>query len=111
MLKRVLAWVLLVGFVLLMINIVFWHVFQVQSIALYAVIAVWFLFSDKTNMSRKSKISEEVIKRMNSVGNDEPDVSELSDTEPNGSEQAASEKTNSEQTDAGETGSEQTDSK
>lgn len=100
MLKRVLAWVLLVGFVLLMINIVFWHVFQVQSIALYAVIAVWFLFSDKTNMSRKSKISEEVINRMNSEGNNETDTSELADNESNVSEEADSEQTDSEQTDS-----------
>ena len=53
MLKRVLAWVLIVGFVLLLLNIVFFHVFQMQSVALYAIIAVWFIFSNKPMSSNK----------------------------------------------------------
>ncbi len=53
MLKRVLAWVLIIGFVLLLLNIVFFHVFQMQSVALYAIIAVWFIFSNKPMSSNK----------------------------------------------------------
>lgn len=53
MLKRVLAWVLIVGFVLLLLNIAFFHVFQMQSVALYAIIAVWFIFTNKPMSSNK----------------------------------------------------------
>lgn len=65
MIKRFLAWVLLAGFVLLLLNMAFFHVYQMQSFALYAIIAVWFVFSGKNTMSKKSKISDEVIQKMN----------------------------------------------
>ncbi len=78
--KRVLAWVLLVGFVLLLLNIVLFHVYQVQSIAVYAVIAIWFVFSDKTAMSRKAKISDEIINRMNEAAATPEEVQDSTDT-------------------------------
>ncbi|OPX43471.1 hypothetical protein CLHUN_26180 [Ruminiclostridium hungatei] len=53
MMRRVLAWILLAGFVLLLLNIVFFHVFQMQSVAVYAIIAVWFIFSNKPLPSNK----------------------------------------------------------
>ena len=93
--KRVLAWVLLIGFVLLLLNIVFFHVYQVQSIAVYAVIAIWFVFSDKTAMSRKSKISDEIINRMNEAAatpdetaenGDNPDVTTENQDNPDSPE-------------------------
>lgn|GEM_PF-2182482 len=53
MLKRVLAWVLIAGFILLLLNIAFFHVFQMQSVALYSIIAIWFIFSNKPMSSSK----------------------------------------------------------
>ncbi len=44
MLKRVIAWFLLIGFVLLLANILWLHFFMMQSLVIYAVIAVAFLF-------------------------------------------------------------------
>lgn len=55
MLKRVFAWVLLVGFVLLLLNIMTVRYFLAPSIAIYLVIAVWFLFTSKPLPSRKKK--------------------------------------------------------
>lgn len=47
MLKRILAWVLLVSFVLLILNILFWNFFLGPSLIVYALIAVTFLFSNR----------------------------------------------------------------
>ncbi len=74
MLRRVLAWVLIVGFVFLLLNIAFFHVFQMQSVALYAIIAVWFIFSNKPMSSNKIIKTAEPI---NTEGmNADPEVSE-----------------------------------
>lgn len=62
MMRRVLAWILLAGFVLLLLNIVFFHVFQMQSAAVYAIIAVWFIFTNKPLPSNK------IIKTGESMG-------------------------------------------
>lgn len=51
--KRVLAWILLIGFVLLILNIIVFHVFLKQSVAVYAVIAIWFVFTNKPLPSNK----------------------------------------------------------
>ncbi len=51
--KRVLAWILLAGFVLLILNIIVFHIFLMQSVAVYAVIAVWFIFTNKPLPSNK----------------------------------------------------------
>lgn len=45
MLKRVLAWILLVGFALLLANIMFFRFLLELSIMLYIVVAVVFLFT------------------------------------------------------------------
>ncbi|WP_024831229.1 hypothetical protein [Ruminiclostridium josui] len=52
--KRVLAWVLLAGFVLLLLNITIFHVLIVPSMALYLIIAVFYLFSGP-RLARENK--------------------------------------------------------
>ncbi|MDF2985262.1 MAG: hypothetical protein K0R50_772 [Eubacterium sp.] len=53
MAKRILAWVLLAGFILLLLNIIVFQVFLMQSVAVYAVIAIWFVFTNKPLPSNK----------------------------------------------------------
>jgi predicted MFS family arabinose efflux permease len=55
MLRRVLAWVLLVGFILLLLNIVMFQYYLETSILLYLIIAIWFIFTNKPLPSRKKK--------------------------------------------------------
>ena len=45
--KRVVAWVLLIGFILLLANIFVFHFYLKESLVLYAVIAVLFIFMHK----------------------------------------------------------------
>ncbi len=49
MAKRIMAWVLLLGFVLFLINIIFVHKYLVQSLMVYAVVALtyWFVLRKK----------------------------------------------------------------
>jgi hypothetical protein len=42
--KRILAWVVLIGFLLLILNIVFIHIEQGKSFIAYAVIIVFYLY-------------------------------------------------------------------
>lgn len=51
--KRIFAWVLLAGFVALLLNILVFHVYMVQSISVYLIIAIWFIFSNKTLHKQK----------------------------------------------------------
>jgi len=55
MLKRVLAWALLVGFVLLLLNIAIFQYYLELCIVLYLGIAIWFIFTNKPLPSRKKK--------------------------------------------------------
>ncbi|HOV27471.1 MAG TPA: hypothetical protein PK566_14095 [Pseudobacteroides sp.] len=57
--KRVVAWVLLAGFVLLLINILFIHFYMIESLTLYAVVALtyWFILRRYFN-STESKNGE-----------------------------------------------------
>ena len=57
--KRVVAWVLLAGFVLLLINILFIHFYMIESLTLYAVVArtYWFILRRYFN-STESKNGE-----------------------------------------------------
>lgn len=48
MLKRVLAWVLLAGFVFLLLNIMVFQFYVIPSISLYLIIALGFVFSKKS---------------------------------------------------------------
>lgn len=48
--RRIVAWVLLAGFVLLLANLIFIHYKMMLSIGIYSVIAVFFLIA---KMSRK----------------------------------------------------------
>ena len=59
MLKRVLAWVLLGGFVLLLLNIMLFQYLLAPSIAIYLIIAIWFIFTNKPLPSRKKKKAAE----------------------------------------------------
>ncbi|HEY5584893.1 MAG TPA: hypothetical protein VIK78_10430 [Ruminiclostridium sp.] len=59
MLKRVLAWVLLVGFVLLLLNIMTYQYLLAPSILVYVLIVIWFIFTNKPLPSlKKKKVSE-----------------------------------------------------
>ncbi len=55
MLKRVLAWVLLAGFILLLLNIAIFQYYLPASIMIYLIIAIWFIFTNKPLPSRKKK--------------------------------------------------------
>ena len=55
MLRRVLAWVLLAGFVLLILNIILFQYFLKASILVYLIIAIWFIFTNKPLPSRRKK--------------------------------------------------------
>ncbi|HEX2945792.1 MAG TPA: hypothetical protein VHT96_07535 [Clostridia bacterium] len=45
MLKRVLAWIILAGFVLLLLNIAIFHFYLQACIAIYVVIVIFFVLS------------------------------------------------------------------
>lgn len=47
MLKRVFAWLLLIGFILLLVNIFLLHIFIQASFVVYAIIVVIFLFTKR----------------------------------------------------------------
>jgi hypothetical protein len=46
MLKRVLAWIILIGFVLLLLNIAIFHFFWQICLAVYVVIIIFFVLSN-----------------------------------------------------------------
>lgn len=60
MLRRVMAWILLAGFILLLLNIVVFHILLIPSIAVYVMIAIWFIFTNKPLPSRRNKANAEV---------------------------------------------------
>lgn len=72
MLRRVFAWVLLAGFILLLLNITIFQVFLMPSVAIYAVIAIGFILSGKSLTANKSKASEVIFHQ-------EPDENEEMD--------------------------------
>ena len=47
MFKRVMAWIILAGFVLLMLNLVFGFFYRELSIIIYIIVVVAFLLSNK----------------------------------------------------------------
>ncbi len=53
-LKRVFAWILLAGFVLLLLNIAIFHVLIIPSVAVYVIIAIFFVFS-RPRLARVNK--------------------------------------------------------
>lgn len=61
MLRRVAAWILLAGFVLLLLNITVFHVFLMPSVAVYAIIAIGFILTGKSAPANKSKAPEIVL--------------------------------------------------
>ncbi|WP_034860610.1 hypothetical protein [Ruminiclostridium cellobioparum] len=86
--KRVLAWILLAGFVLLLLNIVVFQIFLMQSIAVYAVIAVWFIFTNKPLPSNKIiKTGENTAGDFQGADNENPDEAESSQENEDNSEE------------------------
>jgi asparagine N-glycosylation enzyme membrane subunit Stt3 len=57
--KRVVAWFLLAGFVLLLVNIVFVHLYMVQSLTIYAIVALTYWFLLRKDFNSKKKESQE----------------------------------------------------
>jgi hypothetical protein len=57
--KRVGAWILLAGFVLLLANLMVFHFYMVESFAVYLIIAIWFIFNNKPLPSRKKKAAKQ----------------------------------------------------
>lgn len=86
--KRVLAWILLAGFVLLLLNIVVFQIFLMQSIAVYAVIAVWFIFTNKPLPNNKIiKTGENTTGDFQGADNENPDEAESSQENEDNSEE------------------------
>ncbi len=86
--KRVLAWILLAGFVLLILNIVVFQIFLMQSIAVYAVIAVWFIFTNKPLPSNKIiKTGENTTGDVQEADTENPDEAESSQENEDNSEE------------------------
>lgn len=86
--KRVLAWILLAGFVLLLLNIVAFQIFLMQSIAVYAVIAVWFIFTNKPLPSNKIiKTGENTTGDVQEADTENPDEAESSQENEDNSEE------------------------
>lgn len=54
MLRRVFAWVLLIGFVLLLLNILFIGFYRTLSAFIYIVIALAFIFTSKADRNNHS---------------------------------------------------------
>jgi len=82
MMRRIMAWILLAGFVLLLLNIIMFQYYLEVSILVYLIIAIWFIFTNKPLPSRKKKKSaknttEEAIEELS-----EEDIQESS-KEPN----------------------------
>ncbi|MHB8065416.1 MAG: hypothetical protein ACYDG2_22850 [Ruminiclostridium sp.] len=78
MIRRVLAWVLLAGFVLLLLNIVMFHYFLGASILVYLIIAIWFMFTNKPLPSRKKKKAENITEE-DTEGDKENTIEEVSE--------------------------------
>ncbi len=53
--KRILAWIMLVGFVLLIVNMVTVQMFMGPSIMVYAIIVVWFILGNKSTPNGNEK--------------------------------------------------------
>ncbi len=81
--RRVTAWVLLIGFILLLLNIIAFHILLIPSVSVYVIIAIWFVFNNKPLPSRKKKANPE---------NQESTEEESGDESGEKSEEAAEEK-------------------
>ena len=44
MAKRIFAWILLIGFVMLLLNIIVFHAYLIQSFFVYCAVAIYFIF-------------------------------------------------------------------
>lgn len=61
MLKRVIAWVLFAGFVGLLINIIFIGAYLIQSLFIYTIIALAFLFGSNFMKKQYTLENEEKV--------------------------------------------------
>lgn len=67
--KRFFAWVLLLGFVLLLVNIMVFQYFMIPSIAIYLVVAIFFLFFMNKPLPSNKKKSNNSNRRENETIN------------------------------------------
>ncbi len=70
--KRFFAWVLLLGFVLLLVNIMVFQYFIIPSIAVYLVVAVFFLFFMNKPLPSKKQKSNNLDRGDNETINQDP---------------------------------------
>lgn len=70
--KRFFAWVLLLGFVLLLVNIMVFQYFIIPSIAVYLVVAVFFLFFMNKPLPSKKQKSNNLDRGENETINQDP---------------------------------------
>lgn len=56
--KRIIAWCLLVGFILLLVNIAVIGYQRIPSIVIYLIIAFYFLFTQKKNRDNDLNLKE-----------------------------------------------------
>lgn len=77
MLKRILAWFLLAGFVLLVVNIILFQKFLEPCIAVYSIIVVVFIFTNKPLPSNKKKAVSENKTQETSGEITETDIEEI----------------------------------
>jgi hypothetical protein len=72
MLKRVLAWIILIGFVLLLLNIAIFHFYWQVSLAVYVVIIIFFVLSN----GKIVPVQTETCQSRANSGNDDdaPDI-------------------------------------
>ncbi|MDP4181286.1 MAG: hypothetical protein Q8942_09360 [Bacillota bacterium] len=53
--KRVIAWILLIGFVVLLVDIIFLHLYMAQSLVVYAVIILLYWFVLRKDIHKTNK--------------------------------------------------------
>ena len=70
--KRLFAWVLLLGFVLLLVNIMVFQYFIIPRIAIYLVVAVFFLFFMNKPLPSKKQKSNNINRGDNERINHDP---------------------------------------
>lgn len=59
MAKRIVVWILIAGFLVLVLNLIFWQ-YQVQlSVFVYAIVVVSFLLSDRAWVSKTTRRNQE----------------------------------------------------
>ncbi len=90
MLKRVLAWIILIGFVLLLLNIAIFHFYWQVCTAVYVVIIIFFVLSNGKIVPAQTEAGHAQANSGNDA--DEPDIDgdgRNADEDENGSEKGS----------------------